>query len=370
MIINKLIAVFITAIASISPQKDHEQTHSQWEAAHELTGISAHAQEGFERRVAIDWGSGSIRALLADVNPLSGSYQSLATLSFPLPLSEELQTSVANGEGINFSDKTMQVALDAFAHLKETLALYHPTAYRGIGTAAFRKAENGSAFLKRLRDELGITISLVPQKAEAEIGFLSAASAFSGDDKNLIVWDCGNGSFQLVSRSDEGFDDYGAEIGNLGATTTLIQEVQNKGDGTATPNPVTLEEARALTKVLQSKMPDTPEWLKTKLTEKDTVTAGMGGSHSLFGAFKIVSNQGIAACSKDTIWNIIGKLLDKTDAQISTEFPLLPEPHKALGKLVLLYSVMEKTGIDHIDANYRLAGSTQGIATYPLLWVQ
>ena len=54
---------------------------------------------------------------------------------------------------------------------------YAPQEWFGVGTSVFRTAKNGLALLERVKAETGITISLVPQAVEGEIGFSSAVAS-------------------------------------------------------------------------------------------------------------------------------------------------------------------------------------------------
>lgn len=95
----------------------------------------------------------------------------------------------------------------------------------GVATHVFRKAQNGPDYLRRVGDELGIRLQLVPQATEGQLGYLTALAGL-GDRRprellysqtktcialhrcphhhllpgaeNLIAYDSGAASFQVT----------------------------------------------------------------------------------------------------------------------------------------------------------------------------
>jgi exopolyphosphatase/guanosine-5'-triphosphate,3'-diphosphate pyrophosphatase len=144
-----------------------------------------------EQRVAvIDLGSNSFRMVVFEA--ADGSWER----------EDECSAAVRIGEGLTatgrLSDAAMERALrtlDAFTDL---------CAQRGLGersvdavaTSAIRDAENGGAFLERVRLRTGLDVRVLSREQEARYGYLAAVNSTTLTDG--CVLDLGGGSLQLV----------------------------------------------------------------------------------------------------------------------------------------------------------------------------
>jgi exopolyphosphatase/guanosine-5'-triphosphate,3'-diphosphate pyrophosphatase len=74
----------------------------------------------------------------------------------------------------------------------------------GVATEATRVAENGEAFLARVRDETGLELKAISGDREAELTFrgLKATLDLDGD---VVVADIGGGSTEVISATDGAF---------------------------------------------------------------------------------------------------------------------------------------------------------------------
>ena len=61
------------------------------------------------------------------------------------------------------------------------------TQFAGVATEVFRKAKNGSDYLNKVRAE-GISMTLVTQELEGELGFNSVYALSGISKEKLIVW--------------------------------------------------------------------------------------------------------------------------------------------------------------------------------------
>lgn len=229
-----------------------------------------------------------------------------------------------------------------------------------IATAVFRRASNGLEFLKDVQASLGIRCQVIEQRLEGRIGFLTGWSVAGGDAKDLIVWDCGGGSFQLTNAFEETFE---GPLGSANTTALLVKDVQGKSMSvTASPNPCSIENCEQLKEIIIGKFEGAhhPSWLNVDSLKMGRVVA-IGGSTCAFRmAQKLLHSKTI---SRDALWSSLGSLTEKTDDDLS----YFEQPKLLLPKLVLVYSVMSYFGIDEIQYHFT-NGCTRGMLLNMSLW--
>ncbi len=131
----------------------------------------------------IDIGSNSVRLMfVADGKVL---YKALNTTRLGEGLA---QTSRLNPEAIERS----ALAVQEFFNRAKTEGAERIVAF---ATAAVRSAENGSEFVKRVKELCGLTVEVIAGETEAEIGILGALGAQDG-----AVLDIGGASTELVIK--------------------------------------------------------------------------------------------------------------------------------------------------------------------------
>lgn len=102
------------------------------------------------------------------------------------------------------------IAADAMERGIGTLALFKSIAMEhgavrinGFGTSALRNARNAHAFVDRAREELGITISIIPGEQEAELILAGVRQAARFTSKPALVMDIGGGSIEFILATDK-----------------------------------------------------------------------------------------------------------------------------------------------------------------------
>ena len=235
-----------------------------------------------QRRAAFDIGSGATKLMIADVDVETGRlgtvvYGQEHPVSFALDwkkhgfLSEDVQN-----EGLKV------------LHSLRTRCLSVPTA---IATEVFRKAPNGAAFLARVRDEIGLTVSLVSQDDEAMLGFRTAVALSGRFPAETIAYDSGGGSFQ-ISTTAGGADGeplrmYMGALGASVATAQMVEIVQGSTLATCpSPNPVSADEAARLVAHLKGQLAPPPAWLRGT-----AIATSIGGPNSIFRLVEQVTEQ-------------------------------------------------------------------------------
>jgi exopolyphosphatase/guanosine-5'-triphosphate,3'-diphosphate pyrophosphatase len=145
-----------------------------------------------EVRVAgIDCGTNSIRLLIADVDPATGSLRDVV----------RWLRLVRLGQGVDATGRLAPEALErTFAAVREyaeACRAHGVTALRMVATSATRDAANADEFSDGVRRLLGVAPEVVDGIEEAELSFAGALTAVAGAAPYLVA-DVGGGSTELV----------------------------------------------------------------------------------------------------------------------------------------------------------------------------
>lgn len=159
------------------------------------------------RLAAIDVGSNSVRLVVAQAQG-SSQYRILDEERENTRLAFELARTG------RLSDEAMAATLAALAQFKR-IAEGHGVEYlRAIATSAIRDAQNGPEFCRRVLDEIGLALDVIPSREEARLAFLSVARAFDVAGKDVAVADIGGGSTEIVIASNGLIDQvYATQLG-------------------------------------------------------------------------------------------------------------------------------------------------------------
>ncbi|MCZ4498278.1 MAG: exopolyphosphatase [Marmoricola sp.] len=153
------------------------------------------------RVAAFDCGTNSIRLLVADLDPVTGT---------AVELVREMRI-VRLGEGVDrtgrISEESMErayLALDEYALL---IAEHAPDVVRFCATSAARDAENADVFGAAVRARIGVDVEVIDGDVEARASYDGATRALVEGEPPFLVLDIGGGSTELVlggAREDGG----------------------------------------------------------------------------------------------------------------------------------------------------------------------
>ena len=148
---------------------------------------------------AIDLGSNSIRLVCADLQD-----QPLNTIKV---LSRKLKAARL-AEGFEpdryLIPSAMDRAVSALIELISRIPDSHGDQVHVVATGVVREAVNQDAFLKRLRQELGIQARVLKEDEEAELTLLGVCSTLKALSMPLFVCDIGGGSTEFAFLSSDG----------------------------------------------------------------------------------------------------------------------------------------------------------------------
>src|SRR5262249_26264961 len=117
-------------------------------------------EPSFERRMAIDVGSGSTKFAIADVDPKTNRVvQTVFEGSFPVPYQKHLQSFDGS-----FDEEIQRIGLETFHKIKELKDTYSVEKVKVVATEAFRNAVNAEEYAAKVSQETAFKIEIIPQK--------------------------------------------------------------------------------------------------------------------------------------------------------------------------------------------------------------
>lgn len=151
------------------------------------------ARDGVTRDLlyaALDLGTNNCRLLVA--RPDGRGFRVVDAYSRIVRLGEGL------GRGCRLGDAAMERALEALAVCRDKLVERGVSRSRLIATEACRAAENGPAFVDRVRSEIGLSLEIVSRQTEARLAVAGCASLVDPDADGVVLFDIGGGSSEIV----------------------------------------------------------------------------------------------------------------------------------------------------------------------------
>lgn len=139
---------------------------------------------------ALDLGTNNCRLLIA--RPEERGFRVVDAYSRIVRLGEGV------GSNKRLSTAAMDRAIDALANCHRKLADRGVLRSRLIATEACRAAENGTAFIDRVRTETGLALEVVNRETEARLAVAGCASLVDHEADGVILFDIGGGSSEIV----------------------------------------------------------------------------------------------------------------------------------------------------------------------------
>ena len=139
---------------------------------------------------ALDLGTNNCRLLIA--RPVAGGFRVVDAFSRIVRLGEGMSRTGRLGE------LAMDRAFEALAACRNKMQARGVTRSRLIATEACRSAANGSAFLERVRRELGLRLEIVDRRTEAMLAVSGCASLVDPQAQGVLIFDIGGGSTEIA----------------------------------------------------------------------------------------------------------------------------------------------------------------------------
>ena len=138
---------------------------------------------------ALDLGTNNCRLLVA--RPKDEGFRVIDSYSKVVRLGAGLQSSG------RLSDKSMDLAVDAIGVCAKKIKSKNVTRWRCVATQACRAADNCDEFLKRVKDETGISLEIISPRVEARLSVMGCVNLIDISKDVALVIDIGGGSTEL-----------------------------------------------------------------------------------------------------------------------------------------------------------------------------
>jgi exopolyphosphatase / guanosine-5'-triphosphate,3'-diphosphate pyrophosphatase len=143
-----------------------------------------------ETYAALDLGTNNCRLLVA--RPSRDGFRVIDAFSRIIRLGEGVSTSRRLG------DAAMARALSALAICRDKIRRREVTRARLVATEACRAAENGTDFVNRVREEIGLKLEIIDRETEALLAAGGCTPLLDPQGEGAILFDIGGGSSELV----------------------------------------------------------------------------------------------------------------------------------------------------------------------------
>lgn len=140
---------------------------------------------------ALDLGTNNCRLLVAQPTR-PGQFRVVDAFSRIVRLGEGL---AASGR---LSDEAMDRSVEALKICAAKLKSRNIRRSRLIATEACRRAENGEAFLNRVRSETGLELEIINRETEARLAVSGCSSLVGREAKSVVLFDIGGGSSEIA----------------------------------------------------------------------------------------------------------------------------------------------------------------------------
>lgn len=149
-----------------------------------------HPHRPIQRVAAIDLGTNSFHAVIVDIYP-DGSFYTIDKLKEMVLLAEK-------GFNNKLSTQAMNRAVDALKKIKTLSEHQGAEQILAFATSAIREAENGGELIQRVIDEVGIKITAIPGRVEAELIGIAVQHGVQLTEKPALIMDIGGGSVEYI----------------------------------------------------------------------------------------------------------------------------------------------------------------------------
>jgi exopolyphosphatase / guanosine-5'-triphosphate,3'-diphosphate pyrophosphatase len=311
-------------------------------------------QSCIEYRTAFDMGSATLKMKTARVDKCRQiNIGIIGQKEVKVPFAENTRNHLLTGD-------IQDQGLEHLKALKQEAQAQGTQAYAGAATAAFRQADNAPLFLKEIKDKTGITIKLISQDEEAVLGYKAAMANAKDPSRNVVVWDIGGNSMQIVMRGkDQKYIVYCGHMASISFKNSILEKIQRQPAGVhSSPNPIGRQNLAAALEMAMNAAADVPDEIQRYIRQAGTNIIGIGGVH----------NQSIqkqlrkaATYRRDDLINVLNDRLDLTDRQIGGHYA-----DTDVSNLILVLGYMKKLEIAEVHlADVNL---TDGILTDQAFW--
>ena len=260
----------------------------------------------------------------------------------------------------SFTAQIRDRGITALSRLKNEAIKNRAAAFSGAATESFRQASDSLEFLNEIKEKTGISIKLIDQDQEAMLGYLAASAAFPRKAKNVVVWDIGGSSMQMIFRgNNREFVIYRGRLASVSLKDEILRQIKHKKpENHLSPNPIGKENLKKALEIVANYTGDVPEEIKKNILEPDSIVLGIGGVHNQSVRKQLGKN---VPCTRAELQNALITRMELNDNEIGGDYAATD-----VSNLILVLGFMQKLGIKEVVlVNVNL---TDGVLVDPQYW--
>ncbi len=300
------------------------------------SGAAVASTKCLQTKASLDIGSGTTKILVARVNQCKKTILNIfMDEKVALPFNEDLDQS----KDFRLSPMIFEKAVEKLTPLVEKARSYHPGKIKAVATSVFREALNGKEFALALANKLKLQITVISQQQEAILGYKSAQVVSGNFSDNILVWDIGGGSMQMVQRHQATDNIYMGAIASVTFKNMLLKSVIDAPENQTSPNPLGNKTDASLKLAEYYAKIHVPKSIKESSASSQVL--GIGG---VFTALQQKVDSNSHLLKKTNLEDLLQQRKNLTDEQI-------PGDYKAVDvtNIVLVLGFMKALNIDHVN---------------------
>lgn len=294
------------------------------------------------RRCAIDVGSASIKAIIADVNPDTGT---IVDIIEETARKVDFAEDMARSYDGNLSHEIMEQGARAIQEIRQAAKDNKATDISAVGGTIFESARNGRAYFNTLSQKTGIKCRIISRQQASLISYHAVLQARSQTGQSVLVWDIGGGSQEMTIRDSEGdLTFYIDPMASITFKNEVIRTVQGKNiNTTPSPNPMSVTEVGSALKLAESyAQTHTPIALANRIRSMHPHIVGIGGVH--YYSIPALLGEQTDSYTREDLRDALTRWTDKTDDAFND-----PYAPTRLTNLILVLGYMDVLDIKAVS---------------------
>lgn len=210
-----------------------------------------------QKIAAIDIGSNTVRLLIMEISA-NGDFREIDSARVICRLGEGLHNEK------RLLESRMALTLQTLQNFRDRCREHGDIAIHAVATSAVRESSNGEEFVRRAREQAGLTVAVIPWEEEARLTLAGVFWKLPHQGRNILTFDIGGGSTEFIlSQGKNVTATAGTSLGVVRLTERFIRQ-----------HPTDANEYRALTTHLQAELATVKSQLGNPQPEAVIGTAG------------------------------------------------------------------------------------------------
>jgi exopolyphosphatase/guanosine-5'-triphosphate,3'-diphosphate pyrophosphatase len=146
----------------------------------------------------VDLGTNSVRLVIVRLEE-DGSHVIIKQEKIPVNLGD------GSFENHLLTEKAMDRTFEALKSMVETARFFGADYIKAVATSALRQADNRDIFLKRVFQELGLDLKVIPGLEEARLIYRGVSKNLGDSAEPSLIMDIGGGSVELIVKGPKSY---------------------------------------------------------------------------------------------------------------------------------------------------------------------